>query len=766
MKKSTFIIILVLVALMSLVFMACSDKDDPHGANTRTAVNLTSTIPRVVDQSWHAGDAVGLIMLYADNTVAGDRVNYKYATSQGDGIFTPVDKENTAYYPTNGKTVDIFGYYPHTTNMDANLMVPVSTAIQTNLPEIDLMGSNRSTGHSNENANVALTFSHKLAKLSITVDRKESASDLDLTGATLIIKGTASSAKWSLLENKLVDIADKAADISIPVTQDANGNLKATAIVLPTDAGKGVTFVLTTATGNEYVAPIDSSTVLASGTNNKFRIHVDYTGAKLSVTIDDWVDGVDVDINALQIVPSATDGSAVGINSLSVWTTFNADSKAIYTFTDEKWISATPYYIDTLTGSEEFFARHNPDESSKDTISELVDVLGNTTAANYKEGKVCFTLTHLLSKLNISLIKGVNFAPDIDLKGAKIELAGFKKEVSISDANVVTATGDSSAYTLTVDDAANASILVVPQTIPAGTAFKVTLMNGNGNSYTATLANAFVLGTGKIQTLTLTLDFTATKIGISVTEWDTADGASQDVTIDNISTDGATGDFTETDGTLAIKSSEQTANYTYSTANSSWISASPLYWDSFSKGTHTFYALFTPTAAGTPEKNYLTGSTSVPFGKAIQFTGASSLTHAMSQISIKLVDKDNSGIVAKLTEKQLNLKALKSITLEGAISLADAVTANQFTAETVYTVAPQTLTDAHTIVLTEPTLGNKYTVKLSDIKVDGSAISALSAGKSYNITLNLSNSALSVSASLKDWDELNGSGEAAPDNGN
>lgn len=685
---------------MTLLALAgCSDKEqDGPDTDGRVAVSITnagitgnsySPTTRATDDAWQAADAIGITLLQSGTAtpVEGNPIAARYVTPTADGHFSPADEANTAYYPTQGEEADVLAFYPYR-ELGADLMIPVSTASQTALSQIDLMVADKSPAHSATKPDVSLAFSHKLVKLVITVSREAFAADVDLNGATVVLQGTATAARWSLTEEKLITDEASKADISLPMTYDATasargtaasqalpGRLSGTAIVLPTAADAGVKLVITTAAGQAFDAPLSAGTALVPGTVNTLHVHLRKTEATISATVTDWTTGVTADLKSLQMGVTATDGTEAGINALTLWTAATPASKAEYTFDDAtaKWSSPTPFYLENLAADATFFARTEM-TATPDPASGLEDVLGNTAPAPLKDGGIALKLEHLYARLSIALLKGETFPAGVSLSGATVSIDAFKKAADISDENTVTAR-DAGTFILTLDDAGNASFIAPPQELPAGTALTVKLNAATGSTaadtYTTVLAEALTLKSGTIATLNLTLNPTKLGISATVTDWTTGITADQSIRIDGL-TDGSGKDeinLTATEGDQlrltylaegaapGSTSGDIAATYLYTSA--AWTCAAPLYWDALPQtGTPcTFAALFTPAAppAGHNERDYFSGTALTPFGTSPAFV----LKHSLARIELLLTATEFTA--AELAAVQVSLDAVRPL---------------------------------------------------------------------------------------------------------
>ena len=385
-----------------------------------------------------------------------------------------------------------------------------------------------------------------------------------------------------------------------------------------------------------------------------------------------------------------------------------------------------------------------------------------------KGGAAAFTLRHLMAQMTVKLVAGTGFTAS--LEGAAITTPEMKTAANLgtdADGNMAMKAGDASgAYSVSSE----ATHLVVPQTLAANSIFTVKL--ANNNTYEAKLSEAVELAAGVNTTITLTLMPTQVGVAATVTEWGTAAasatvqlaGTSSEVALNRIT---EAGDLTLTYVLDNVLSSTAT---TFSFDGSAWTNDTPLYWDQITPAApYTFAALFTPATAGTVETDYLVGKGTAETHGAQVALGE--LKHAMAKMTITLAAGTNvtADELAALN-RTLNVKksTAVAVNVDGTanITMADALTAADFTSGTSFFVAPQALTDANTIVLTR-TNGNTYTVKLTDLKnADNNGIfgeNGIEAGQHYQIDLTVNETSVGISATIAPWTEKNGSGTATPD---
>ena len=768
---------LLVAALAISALTACDNETNENGLDGRTPLTVTGSSiaeSRATDNAWEKNDAIGVTLFEAgtSNTVLDNPNAGKYITSEGNGAFAPIDKANTIYYPTQNKKADIVAFYPYT-NLGADLKVPVNVVNQTKLSAIDLMVADKVKGKSAADDEVSLSFRHKLVKIDLSIDCTESAANVDLSKATVALHGTPATAEWNLADGTLK--AGAAATIDVPAIYK-DKKLTATAIVVPCDV-KGVKLVIT-ADDRAYDVPFTANMVLTAGTKNTLRVHLAHTEATVEATIEDWTTGVEADLANLKVVVSGTpdtlEGEAPTFNKMTLYVadeakkdySLGAEDATLgeahtYTFANDVWGSTAPIYLDFLKSTTVIYGMTT--NGTADAVTALTDVLG-TDATAVKGGVAALSFRHLLTQMSITLAQGEGFTPSLD--GAVITTPALIKNHTIAtDANgnmTAVAGTETQAYTLTD---ANAH-LVVPQTLAKGSVFTVKL--SNGNTYTAALAEAVTLETGKNTTVTLTLTTTATGVKVAVTEWGTA-AAEAALKLAGL-TDGSVTYAANEDDILTVYYDEvgtDAVHGSYEYVNGAWTMNTPLYWDEVAQTGYTgqFIAVLKPTAQTAPFADFFVGkATDVTFGSEVNFT----MQHAAAQLSF--VIEAGTGIDDIDTEVPTRTLTLgegdaTSMNADGTINYGTLTNKNYTIGTAALFVTPQTLTDSHVVTLARAN-GNKYTIKLNELmngteKLFNNGI--VEAGKHYSITLTVNESTVGIIASIAAWTEVSGSGEAKPE---
>lgn len=441
--------------------------------------------------------------------------------------------------------------------------------------------------------------------------------------------------------------------------------------------------------------------------------------------------------------------------------------------------------------------------AAKLTAADLLlsnDVKAYTKAAT---STPTLTFTHAMAKLRINLVDNstdTDAYTKAELAAAKATIKGLNTKCEVAFVGTAKTVSGASTPTditpmeATAADATQASsfeAIVVPQKVTASALLAAITITSNKTDRTYSVkadASGFDLQQGMLNTLTVTITKSDVKVNMTVTDWGTGTSENKAVVIDGITTGTAgTNDLVATAGDVmqlfyipgADKANISTT-YTYG-SDSKWKADAELYWDAIALTSYskTFAASYTPVATAiapaktTPEKDLLEAATTIAYGSPINLA----FTHAMAQLKIDLKAgtgfSDDADLITKTTSKKLTVQTSTAQTFTPATSkwslTLGAAAARDFASGTTYTLAPQTLTDASTIVLTIAN-GNTYTVKLKDIMTtNGGTTPVFTAGKiaaaqSYTLTLTVNETGVGVNATVTDWTDITGSGDMGSDN--
>lgn len=538
---------LTAAAVAILALAACTESDtNDEATNGRVAVQVTnagisSTITgdtaddrintRTTDAAWEAGDAIGITLLDTKTgTNAGERTAYRYITPTEAGNFSPDGKDNTAYYPTQGKEVDVLAFYPYR-EPGADLLIPVSTDNQSDLPAIDLMTADRSTGHSAVRPDVSLAFRHRLVKLVITVDREASAEEIDITGATLTLKGAATRATWNLAEAKLTVETASRADITLTTPSLSDGKLRTESIILPAETTNGITLALTTAAGKVFEAPLPANAALVAGTVNTLRMHLRRSEPAIEASVTDWATGTTANLTGVIFQFSGTEGITFKAeeNDRMIFSHkpdagTPEDATATYTYNEGCWNSNSPLYWDAFDPAlpHTFSLFYEP--ALQPATDDEPDCYAATLTVPFGS-ELAFTgehaLKHVMARVEATLIPGTGFSGD-ELKDAIVSLPAVLPVEKINPDGTVIAKADAVKKKMNpVEGTAVYTLVIAPQTFAKGTEFaRIDIPGISGAYHLAAPTGGISAEAGKITKVNITLRKTAVgDITVSVTEW-------------------------------------------------------------------------------------------------------------------------------------------------------------------------------------------------------------------------------------------------------
>lgn len=150
--------------LAVLTLSGCANGNDPDLPGRNGSPAFTATIggsqSRAYDRTWEVGDEIGI--------TGCNRTNVCYVTSGGDGSFTVKTANEQIYFHDNGEAT-FTAYYPW--NNSTATKIEADTKDQTKQKSFDYLWA-KATGKKDA-PNVAFTFAHKMAKVTLTVKAGE-----------------------------------------------------------------------------------------------------------------------------------------------------------------------------------------------------------------------------------------------------------------------------------------------------------------------------------------------------------------------------------------------------------------------------------------------------------------------------------------------------------------------------------------------------------------------------------------------------------------
>lgn len=285
MKKS----VLFSVAMAGMMaFTACS-SDDLVGNSTSTSLQsnelkvragiANAPVTRAYDNKWSAGDEIGIFTLNADKSVYGTaNLEYKSTLESGDNTASDFAAVGSpALLPTDANGVDVVAYYPFTAAASEG-KCSFDLTDQSNQAAIDLLAA-KAEGVKAENPTAVLNFSHKFAKIYMTVTAE---GETNLDGLKANLAGLTAKADYDIL-NDQVTAGTETADVDMKVT----GNVIEAIVVPSAEASHNLKLVLG---GKTYKAAINAQ--FEAGKKYVYAVKF-LADNKVEITgsgITDWVD--------------------------------------------------------------------------------------------------------------------------------------------------------------------------------------------------------------------------------------------------------------------------------------------------------------------------------------------------------------------------------------------------------------------------------------------------------------------------------------------
>lgn len=288
---------MALCAATSLLAGCAGDDDGTMPENDgRVALQVSSGIDvqtRAHDDTWDAGDAIGIYML---NGTTVEATNQKYTTTATgeSGTFTAADGQ-AIYFPVDGSQRDFTAYYPYRTPLANGNLYAVNIKEQAVQKDIDLMGAGKVTGKTKNDPAVAFEFQHKLVKLYLTI--KPDGTSLfadDLKGLEIDITNQKTQATYDVVAGGSVTVnADDNTPAAVTLLTNADGT-SSEGIVLPNTTTESMQFVFRLKDATVFTWDIhkaEKSKLFEAGNKYVYTISIGKTGIEVASTVKDWTPG-------------------------------------------------------------------------------------------------------------------------------------------------------------------------------------------------------------------------------------------------------------------------------------------------------------------------------------------------------------------------------------------------------------------------------------------------------------------------------------------
>lgn len=521
------------IVLTSLTLFMTGCQRDPLPEEPKVEVALNSQIAtKASDAKWEAEDLIGLFMLEADEwNISGGVDNFQYESgtpeTDGSSSFSPVDGDNTAYFPINGDEVDFLAYYPYNSSV-SSFVYPISLSDQSSLPAIDLMTA-KSDGYDKLNPEVSLNFTHRLVKLRFVLSSSVVTAE-DIEGAELTIKGMYTTASYNLSTGAISSQGNKAG-----ITIDLSDEGICEAIVLPRAAGEGVTFEIELVDGTVFTAIMSSSQVLTAGTKNTFRISLQANPVTVSATITDWTSTTAIDLTSSVVIsnpPGTTSGFKTN-DEVLLYKSNTLGHSALYKYSSGSWTSTSPLEWNVIGSPVDLYAWTPvlkssgspilPDSNGDLTISTTnssTDILLSNNIKNLTTTSPAnLTFTHAFSQVAITVIAGSNVTQSA-VESATVSITGVNKSAKLRVTNkaISTLSNKGSVSTTSATGSNVYTAIVLPQSISANTGF-VSIVAGSVTYTCKTGSSGITFEAGKKYNLSITINSSSVELSATVVDW-------------------------------------------------------------------------------------------------------------------------------------------------------------------------------------------------------------------------------------------------------
>lgn len=632
-------------------------------AGAALSADAESTTRATIENTWEAGDRIGITMQSLGGTIHySDRKYVAETSGSGDVKFTSESEDQKMYYPIDGSDVTFKAYYPYIGLTDYP-NYPVNVYDQSNIALLDLMTAvhknkgDESAVNSKNKKEAHLVFHHRLTMVNVNLLTETGASvDIDLTDSELVIKGMKTTGSYNLMTDVLTPDATSARDITIPLSAAHTGR----AILLPREAAEGIIFEVTTANGGVYTAAMDKELDLNGGSKYTFNLTLKTTPTLITASIEDWTEGATRDYDIVNIIAgTGTNSDFEKDAELKLYTKDQGatgySEGGTFTFDGTKWErSGSPLYWESFTGPKVYFKATSTYASALNGTQVPDYLVAETPDIDLYNG-VHLEMKHVGAKVTVKLNSSDDTYTTTNLQDATVTLPNYIKSY-LFDAAAVTytpVTADKGDITPEKDTATpnpqDRVAIFPPQEIAGGATLVKVVIGG----HTYEVKDGFEYKQGEHHVISLDIKKSGVEITVSLTDWVKHDDYELEVRIgtpsgtatnENIINGDVLKLFTEvTAGTRE----EVGGHFTYNGATWTYSGPGKLFWEEL-PNTGKIYAQMernavNATPAYNQSKDYIVAVPAVdnlggvgPTGTRIDFN----MEHAVAQVRVVLLPSD------------------------------------------------------------------------------------------------------------------------------
>ena len=226
--KKLLTILIVLCACLACEQQTGNMNPSAEAVPISFVTNLSMT--RVAGSNWDNGDNVGIFMMKNESASYADNGQNKHYVAAANNSLSPVNEDNTLYWPLKNKKVDFIAYSPYAELSD--LIYSMDITDQSNQSMLDFLYAEKIEGKSEEDGSVNFIFKHCLSKLVLNIIAE---TPIEESLPTANILGLPTKAEFDLYDGVLKNCAEVA-----QIAMHCSGTtLEAT--LLPGNVGDDVT---------------------------------------------------------------------------------------------------------------------------------------------------------------------------------------------------------------------------------------------------------------------------------------------------------------------------------------------------------------------------------------------------------------------------------------------------------------------------------------------------------------------------------------------
>ena len=431
----------------TMMMTACSSDEMNQSGNEQenesifltSRVAQTRTLTELQTNALNTATKVGAFGISGSAAVTNGTNNQYSVTSTGELQAITNDMK----WPGGDATVDFYAYAPYQSSWEVNsansFSVSTDQSTEAGYLASDLLHAS-TTNVGKTSSAVVLNFSHKLARINVTLKKGESCT-FDVSSSAISIGGTKTGTTLNPSTGALGAASGDTQDIKIANEVDITASgVTAYGVVVPQQMAVGTQFVKIVADGKLLSANLSSAVTLEAGKAYNFNAEIgSSTEVSLtlgSVTLTDWGTGSDLQTGEIEEVEYKY--------SPSSFVALGSGQNATYADGTYTWTGSTNNLMTILEFPLSDENKLSNFKTLEITVSELSD--GASWRVGFAGNDISYTnFTGSPSSANGKLTIDLTALTGVDLsKVTKIQLGGYSnataedsKSLKISPSDVV-----------------------------------------------------------------------------------------------------------------------------------------------------------------------------------------------------------------------------------------------------------------------------------------------------------------------------------------